>query len=503
MMRHSFRKALIAAAVALSASVPAVSAEWNDSIRYHGELVMNAGGGDHNPFWFASDMHGLASVKPNSGWLRLGAFHDIDRDKRFSWGAGVDLAVALRNTSVFIPHQIYGEVKYRCLNLLVGQKVIPDPIVNSDLSSGALVYSGNARPIPQVRIGIFDYADFWGCKGWFAVKGYIAYGMFTDSHWIEDWVHPSPGSPYSLNTLYCSRGGYLRGGNPDKFPLTGEIGLNMETEFGGTSYFTYKDGSTRVSPHPTYLKAWLKALIPMGGGADTDPGEQVNVEGNMLGNWSFALRWDDPAGWMVRAYWQHMFEDHSMLFFDYPWKDGLYGVEARLPKNRFVSEIVAEFLYSKDQAGPVYWDHVPTLNVQISSRDNYFNHYIYSGWQNWGMCIGNPFYISPIYNKDHVMRFYHNRIVAYHLGFKGSPSPQVDYRIKASLLRSWGAWGTPTPKVEKNFSLLAEVKWHPGKLKGWEGSLSFGMDAGSIIGNSYGARIAITKTGWLFAPKKK
>ena len=188
-MKHSFRNALLIAVAMFLTSVPAARAEWNDSIRYHGELVMNAGGGDHNPFWFASDMHGLASVKPNSGWLRLGAFHDIDSNKRFSWGAGVDLAVALRNTSVFMPHQIYGEVKYRCLNLLVGQKVIPDPIVNSDLSSGALVYSGNARPIPQVRIGIFDYADFWGCKGWFAVKGYIAYGMFTDSCWIEDWVH--------------------------------------------------------------------------------------------------------------------------------------------------------------------------------------------------------------------------------------------------------------------------------------------------------------------------
>ena len=71
---------------------------------------------------------------------------------------------------------------------------------------------------------------------------------------------------------------------------------------------------------------------PDGGSPDTDPGEQLNVEGNMLGNWSFALRWDDPSGWMVRAYWQHVFEDHSMLFFDYPWKDGLYGVEARFPK---------------------------------------------------------------------------------------------------------------------------------------------------------------------------
>ncbi len=38
----------------------------------------------------------------------------------------------------------------------------------------------------------------------------------------------------------------------------------METQFGGTSYFTYTDGRTRVSPHPKDLKAWIKAFIPMG-----------------------------------------------------------------------------------------------------------------------------------------------------------------------------------------------------------------------------------------------
>ncbi len=62
--------------------------------------------------------------------------------------------------------------------------------------------------------------------------------------------------------------------------------------------------------------------------------------------------------------------------------------------------------------------------------------------------------------------------------------------------------GNTYPKVEKNFSLLAEVKWHPARLKGWEGSLSFGMDAGTIIGNSYGARIGISKTGWLLLLKE-
>ena len=49
-MKHSFRNALLIAVAMFLTSVPAARAEWNDSIRYHGELVMNAGGGDHNPF---------------------------------------------------------------------------------------------------------------------------------------------------------------------------------------------------------------------------------------------------------------------------------------------------------------------------------------------------------------------------------------------------------------------------------------------------------------------
>ncbi len=105
----------------------------------------------------------------------------------------------------------------------------------------------------------------------------------------------------------------------------------------------------------------------------------------MLGNWSFALRWDDPSGWMVRAYWQHVFEDHSMLFFDYPWKGRTFtGVEARFPKTASCRKSWQNCSIQKDQAGPVYWDHVPSLDVQISSRDNYFNHYIYSGWEELG-----------------------------------------------------------------------------------------------------------------------
>ncbi len=133
-------------------------AEWNDSIRYHGEIGINLAGGANTPFWMMNNQYGLSSRERNNGYLRLGAFHDMDTTRRFTWGAGVDLAVAARFTSVFVVQQLYAEAKYRCLNIMAGSKEMPGFISNSDLATGNLTYSGNARPIPQVRVGIFDYA---------------------------------------------------------------------------------------------------------------------------------------------------------------------------------------------------------------------------------------------------------------------------------------------------------------------------------------------------------
>ncbi|MDE5806549.1 MAG: capsule assembly Wzi family protein, partial [Muribaculaceae bacterium] len=329
------------------------SAEWNDSIRYHAEIGAAFSGGEHTPFWMANNQYGLSSIERNNAYLRVGAFHDMDTTRRFTWGAGADLAVAARFTSVFVVQQLYGEVKYRCLNLLVGSKELNGFICNSDLGSGNMMFSGNARPIPQVRIGIFDYADFWGTKGWLGVKLYGAFGMFTDNRWIKSWI--APDATYTLNTLYHSKALSFRVGNVREFPLEFEVGMEMATQFGGDRY----KGDQLIRKMPRGWKNWVKAVIPMKGGSDTPTSDQANVEGNMLGAWNFALSWKPAADWSVKAYFEHFFEDHSMMTFDYPWKDGLYGVEARFPKNRWVSEAVYEFLYTKDQTGAVYWDHTP------------------------------------------------------------------------------------------------------------------------------------------------
>ena len=482
---------LLSILMCMMLSLP-VSAAWNDSIRYHGEIGIDLAGGEHTPFWMMNNEYGLSSIKKNNGYLRLGAFHDMDTTRRFTWGAGVDLAVAARFSSVFVVQQLYGEVKYRCLNLMVGQKEMPGFVSNSELGSGNLLYSGNARPIPQGRAGIFDYADIWFTNKWVGIKGYIAYGKFTDNRWLKSWVNPD--SKYTLNTLYHSKALFLRGGNRKKFPLEFEIGLEMSTQFGGDVYNYPKKGD--IFKMPRGWKNWVKALIPMKGGSDTAPSDQANVEGNFLGSWNFSLGWM-PADkdWSVRLYYEHFFEDHSMLWIQYPWKDGLYAVEAKFPKNRWVSEAVYEFLYTKDQSGPVYWDHTPEINEQVSGRDNYYNNYCYNGWQSWGMGIGNPLIISPIYN-NHRMGFLCNRVVAHHLGLKGEPSEQVNYRLLLSHTRGWGTHGSPYNDVKSNFSMLAEVNWQPKRFKGWELGAGVAMDAGSLIGNSYGLQLKLSKTGW-------
>lgn len=466
--------------------------ESSESLRYRAEIGGTFSAGDHTPFWMVNDHFGFSGLKKNNAWIRAGIFHDLDRDKRFSWGAGIDLGAAINFERVFIPQQIYAEVKYRCLNAMIGQKEMRDDVITSELSSGAMTISTNARPMPQIRIGIFDYADFWGCKGWFAIKGYLGYGMFTDSSWMKKWAYPE--TEYTLHQLYATRAIYFRGGDAGQFPLVGELGLRMDSQFGGTTYYAEKNGVRDKLHNPTNWKAWIKGMIPMNGDSSTPKGEQDNVQGNFLGNWTFALGWYEPD-WSVKVYYEHFFEDHSMLFFDYPWKDGFWGIQGKLPRNPFVSEIVAEYLTTRDQGGPVFHDRTDNIPYQVSGVDDYYNNPWYQSWSNYGMGMGNPFLISPIYNSNRVNTFLHNRVRAWNIVLRGEPTQQVDWKLRLSGINSWGTYFTPTDQVKHDFSLFGQVCYHPRSLSGWESSLSIGWDIGELVGRSFGIGITIAKIG--------
>lgn len=185
------------------------------------------------------------------------------------------------------------------------------------------------------------------------------------------------------------------------------------------------------------------------------------------------------------------------MTFDYPWRDMLLGAEVLIPSNPVISKFVYEYLYSKFQGSSVYWDITDAIHSQISGRDNYYNHSIYNGWQHWGMGIGNPILRSPIYNEDHEMIFYHNRVIAHHFGLTGSPMAGLDYRALFTYTRSWGTYSNPTRNVVSSFNMLAELTWRPARLKGWSGTLSVGADWGKLTGRSSGVMLSISKSGWL------
>lgn len=481
---------------ALLFALSGARAERPDSLRYEAELRATASAGQYTPFWMVNNLHGLGSPEKNNGFLRLAAFKDVDNNRKFSWGAGADVAVNWRLPSGFFVRQLYGELKYRSVGMYLGSKITDEGFDNPELGSGDLLYGRNYLPIPQLRIGIFEYEPLKFTNRWLAVKGYVAYGMFTDGGWQEHWA--APDTKFTQDMLYHSKGLWLRGGDRGRFPLEAELGIEMGTEFGGRIHV-----DDRIYDMPHGIKNWIKAFFPGHGDNSSPHGERYNIEGNYMGTYDIALSWyPKDAPWHLRAYYQHYFEDQSQMTFEYGWKDGLWGIEAFLPPNKWVDCVTYEYLYSKDHTGPVYNDASADNPEQVSGRDWYYNHYLYPGWQTWGSGIANPLFLSPLYNRNHHLWFYDTRIIAHHLGLSGHPTDEVKWKLLLTYTRNWGCYLYPYEDVLTNFSAYAEAEWRPKRFKGWFGKAGIGFDTGDLIGKNFGAMLTVGYQGTFNFNKK-
>ena len=119
------------------------------STHYAVETGIVAGHGDYSPFWFTANRQGLSSVKTENGYLRAGIFHSQALGRHFTWKAGLDLATAYNYTSSFVVQQAYADLSYRWLNLSIGSKERTPELRNPKLSTGGLVESNSARPVPK------------------------------------------------------------------------------------------------------------------------------------------------------------------------------------------------------------------------------------------------------------------------------------------------------------------------------------------------------------------
>ena len=466
-----------------------------DSLHYRAELQTTLSTGDNSPLWLNANKYGLSSLKTANGYLR-GAIErplSVDDGRKWGIGYGADIAVAAGFTSTLIVQQAYVEGRWLKGTLTVGAKEYPMQLKNQMLSSGSQTLGINARPVPQVRLALPDYWTIPGTKNWLALKGHIAYGKTTDDKWQKDFK--SPQCRYTEGTLYHSKAGYLKIGPGN---LTAELGLEMACQFGGTSHL-YEDGVEKVYENDGGLKAFKNALIP--GGTDVTDGNFKNSEGNQLGSWVARINYDQPS-WNLGVYADQFFEDNSMMFhvnksgdkyFWYDFKDWLLGAELKLKNVSWINDIVVEYLYTKYQAGPVYHDHTSNVGYQISGRDNYYNHHLFTGWQHWGQVMGNPLYLSPLYNTDGHIEVEHNRFVAWHLGFCGSPISKLNYRVLASWQKSYGSYYYLPEKPMENLSCMAEADYV--LQGGWSIKGAVAADFGKLRGDNFGFQLSIIKRG--------
>ena len=349
----NFSKTLLLAILA----VPAAAQQPEQTLIYRAEAAVTVSDGDYAPLWLTANRYGMTSNESKNAYLRAGIAWNKTLKHDWRIAAGLDLAGGKNLTSNFWLQQAYADISWKKLTLSLGSKERSGfPLEkNEQLTSGWMVEGPNARPVPQIRAEIRDYLDIPGLGHWLALKGHLAYGWFTDGSWQEDFAGTN--QLYAKKIKYHSKSLMFRLGNREKLPLEFEFGLLMATQFGGDQYRKLADGSSEQTiDMPDGLKSCWKAFFPAAGGEDAPEGEQVNVEGNMLGSWNFALNYY-CGDWTIKAQLEHYFEDHSQMFWEYGrWKDGQLGIEITPPKNQWITSVLWEGLSTKDSSGPILYD---------------------------------------------------------------------------------------------------------------------------------------------------
>ncbi len=470
------------------------------------------------PLWLNANKYGLSSLDHTNGYMRVGAFLAPKGgvplgSSDVSLSAGADVAVAGGYTSTVILHQAYAELRWLKGLLTVGAKEQPLELRDQRLSTGSQTLGINARPVPAVRLSLPLYWNIPGLNQWVGLKGHISYGLTTDGGWQKDFTGQR--SDYNENIRLHTKAGYLRIGQPYR-PLTVELGLEMACQYGGKSHL-FQLGKEVVMENEAGLKGAWHALVP--GGEEVLEKDIVykNTSGNHVGSYLMRVNYDQPR-WGVSAYADHFFDDQSQMFFysnisygdDGNWreksgrrylvfdlKDMMLGLELRVKNSPWLEKFVVEYLYTKYQSGPIYHDHSENLLDHIAGQDNYYNHSAFAAYQHWGQVMGNPLYMSPIYNDNGHITVADNRFTAWHVAATSQPWPGLRYRLMCTWQRGLGTYQHPYPDPRRNVSLLAEAEYSfpqkEGLLAGVSVKGAVAADKGELLGDHFGAQITVTK----------
>lgn len=500
--------------ILLAASVLSLKAEY--PVNYTAEAILTAGSETFAPYYITANRHGVIT-QANGALLHAGAWRTLDTEKRFSYSFGFDLYGGDTNSTDYYRwqqkpfnewdgdwythseqpanfwiQQLYATLKYRSIYFTAGMQDRGSYMLNNSLSSGDMIQSGNARSLPELRIGFIDFQDVPFTNHWIQIQGEFAYGAYRQNKWLDNHFNNFSGVK-SRNMLYVYKRIYFRT-NPQK-PFSATFGAQGAGQFGGTSYRFEEGRLTSVEHHSHNLDAFWQALGPHASSVEG------YYQGQHLGSWDIKLRYRLRDNTELSAYVQNLWEDGSGMGKLNGW-DGLWGIEYKAPREGWIDAAVIEYLQTTNQSGPIHWnpDDMPGTTLtdwQATGRDNYYNNDFYGSYANLGMAQGNPLLKSPIFNISGSLWFLENRVKALHVGVSGSPFSGFKYRVLAGTRTSWGSYNIPGKEKLHATCFLVEAAYTLPSLPAMNIKGELGIDSGKLLGNNVGACLTVSYKGLL------
>lgn len=478
------------------------------TVEYHAGVSAQSSSGTLAPYMLGSWNQGRYA-EGNGIWQEAGLVKRLDMSKRFDWSVGLDYIMGIgRKTdyarwetytetwgesragrSALRLQQLFVEIKHRAAYLTVGMKGSHSLIVDDQISSGDLTRSNNATPIPGIGAGFLGFVDIPFTKGWLQINGEIMYGKLMDSGFKREEFNYYSGG-LSQNLWYNYKRCYFRTDPEKNFHIT--IGMQAAGMFAG-SYYQYMNGQLVSSVHRGFKFAdVLQMFFPREGGENY-------YTGNHLGTWDFKADYRMRDGGCLSAYFEWPWEDGSGIGRMNGW-DGLWGIQYTFPGKGPVSKAVMEYLDFTNQSGPIHFDPEDNpfnpITGHAQGGDNYYNNDYYGAYTNYGMGIGTPFLMSPIYNLNGSLAYLHNRARGFHVAVEGSPAEWVDYRVMAGYQKAGGSGRLPAYRRKGTSSAMLEVRMRPfRRIPGLEVGVRMAFDKGDLRGDNFGTQLRMTYRG--------
>lgn len=477
----------------LVASVCVQGQDLEEATGYRVGLNASLATGEHTPFWLTTNRYGKTPLEANNGYLEAAVFHRQTFGDGFRWEAMLDgVAVVPRYRNVYV-QQCYAGIGYKSLWLEVGSKERTSVFELDELSTGDVILSTNARPIPGMRLAMPSFTVVPATKGWLQVKGDFSVSRSFDNAYLADFTQQSS-YPYVKDVLWHSKSFYVQVRDTrGTFPLSGVIGFQHIAQWGGTST------DPELGRQPRSFKDFLRVVAGQKGGEDASLSDQINVLGNHHISYDLRLRYTQN-GWDLTAYHQHLCSDKSGMEF-YNGTDGLWGLELTFPNTltfHWVKKLLVEHFTTMNGSGPFHYirfDH-DKYPGRGGGGDDYYNNGAYrNGNSYFNRGVGSPLVPAPEYNEDGRLGFRSSRVHDWHFGMAGDVSPYMGYRFLFTAMQSYGTAMLPFIDVKKGTSLLIDLVYTHPRLSGWSFNGSLGWDTGNVVGNGIGFSFSISKQG--------